>query len=197
MAGYRAIAAVGRSIVDLLNRRFEQELPAGQRPRAVLAGANDFEKVESSPTAVIRYPAISLYFYRVVVDRETRPGWSTVASIDGVPRIPLRLHFLLAAWDSVVENELEYLGMALRILESEPVLTGPLLHHSGDWDPADVIQVVADDLGQDSMSEAFQALTTQYRLSFPYVARVVCIDGRSGSTVERVAAVASGTEVIE
>jgi hypothetical protein len=196
VAGYRAIAAVGRSIVDLLNRRIEQTLPAAARPRAVLAGTNDFDKVESSPTAVIRYPAISLYLYRVVVDKETRPGWSSVASVDGIPRIPLRLHFLLAAWDNVVENELEYLGLAAQILESEPILTGPLLHPSGEWDPGDAVQVVADDLGQDSMSEAFQALTTEYRLSLPYLARVVCIDGRVETTAERVALVASRTEVM-
>lgn len=197
MAGYRAIAAVGRSVVDLLNRRIKETttLPAVDRPRVVLAGTNDFEKVESSPTAVIRYPAISLYFYRVVVDKETRPGWSAVASVDGIPRIPLRLHFLLAAWDMSVQKELEYLGLAAQILESEPILTGPLLHPSGDWDPGDAIQVVFDDLGQDSMSEAFQALTTEYRLSLPYLARVIRIDGRQEAISEPVALVATRSEV--
>ena len=39
MAGYRALAAAGRSIVALLNRRFEDELPPPlRRPTAVLAG---------------------------------------------------------------------------------------------------------------------------------------------------------------
>lgn len=171
-------------------------LPPAQRPRAVLAGTNDFDKVESSPTAVIRYPAISVYFYRVVVDKETRPGWSAVASIDGLPRIPLRLHFLLAAWDQSVENELEFLGLAAQILESEPILTGPLLHPTGDWDPGDAIQVVADDLSQDSMSEAFQALTTEYRLSLSYLTRVICIDGRQETIGEQVTLVAARTGVM-
>lgn len=196
VAGYRAIAAVGRSIVDLLNRRIGETLPSGPKPRVVLAGTNDFDKVESSPTAVIRYPAISVYFYRVIVDRETRAGWSAVANVDGIARIPLRLHFLLAAWDIAVENELEYLGAAAQILESEPILTGPLLHPSGDWEAGDAIQVVFDELGQDSMSEAFQALTTEYRLSLPYLARVVRIDGRQESIAEPVALVAAHTEVM-
>lgn len=195
MAGYRALAAVGRSVRDLLNRRIEEELPAPQRPVAVLAGTNDFEQVGSSPVAVIQLPAISLYCYRVTVDRETRPGWSSVSSVDGIPRIPLRLHFLVAAWATVVESELEYLGLAARILESESILTGPLLHPSGRWGAGDQIQVVADDLGQDSMSEAFQALTTEYRLSLPYVARVICIEGTREETSERVATVAGRTEI--
>ena len=188
------MAAVGRSIVDLLNRRIEEAIPAGPRPKAVLAGTADFEKVGNDAAPVIRFPALSLYCYRVTVDRETRPGWSAVSSADGIPRLPLRLHFLLAAWDTVVESELEHLGLAARILESDSILTGPLLHPSGDWHPGDVVQVVADDLGQDSMSEAFQALTTKYRLSLPYVARVICIDGQPESTPERVTTVALRSE---
>ena len=192
MAGYKALAAAGRSIVGLLNLRFAEIVPAGDpKPTAVLAGTIDFDQVNSSPTAVIRYPAVSLYCYRVCVDRETRPGWSAVASVDGIPRMPLRMHFLLAAWDTVVESELEWLGLAVDVLETEPILTGPLLDTSGDWEPGDAVHVVADDLALDSMSEAFQALTTQYRLSLPYVARVIRIQGRQLPTVEGTATMAT------
>lgn len=189
MAGYKALAAVGRSIVDLLNRRFEV-LPPAERPKAVLAGTVDFDEVNSDPEAVIKYPAVSVYCYRVSVDRETRPGWSSVGYADGIPRLPLRMHMLIAAWDTVVEKELEHLGLTASILESEPILTGPLLHPSGEWAVGDAIQVVADDLALESMSEAFQALTTDYRLSLPYLARVVCLDGRPETNGEAVATVA-------
>jgi Pvc16 N-terminal domain len=192
MAGYKALAAAGRSIVGLLNMRFDEIVPAGDpKPTAVLAGTNDFDQVNSSPTAVIRYPAVSLYCYRVCVDRETRPGWSAVASVDGIPRMPLRMHFLIAAWDTVVESELEWLGLAVNVLETEPILTGPLLDTSGNWEPGDAVHVVADDLALDSMSEAFQALTTQYRLSLPYIARVIRIQGRQLPTVEGTATMAA------
>jgi len=190
VAGYRALAAVGRSVVDLLNRRFAERLPVGRRPRAVLAGTVDFDQVNSSPVAVIQYPAVSVYCDRISVDRETRPGWSAMASADGIPRLPLRMHLLLAAWDTVVESELEWLGLAAQVLESEGILAGPLLHPSGDWDAGDAVHVVPDDLALDSMSEAFQALTTDYRLSLPYVARVVRIDGLPENTDEAVATVA-------
>lgn len=181
---------MGRSIVDLLNRRFDELLPAGQaRPKAVLAGTVDFDQVNSSPTAVIQYPAISVYCYRVSVDRESRPGWSAVGSSDGIPRLPLRMHMLIAAWDTVVESELESLGLTAQILESEAIFTGPLLHPSGNWTPGDAIQVVSDDLALDSMSEAFQALTTDYRLSLPYLARVVRLDGTRESNGEPVSTV--------
>jgi hypothetical protein len=192
MAGYRALAAVGRSVVSLLKRRFADEIPVGRRPDAVLAGTADFDLVNSSAGALIRYPAVSVYCYRLSVDRETRPGWSAVASRDGVPRLPLRMHLLLSAWDQYAESELEWLGLTARILETESILTGPLLDPTGDWAPGDMVQIVPDDLALDSMSEAFQALTTDYRLCLPYVARVIRIDGTAAAPGPRVTTVAAG-----
>ena len=143
----------------------------------MLAGTADFDEVNSSPTAVIRYPAVSVYCYRLSVDRETRPGWSAVASAaTGIPRIPLRMHLMISAWDRWSRASWSGSGWPPRILESESILTGPLLDPTGDWEPGDTIQVVPDDLALDSMSEAFQALTTDYRLCLPYVARVIVID---------------------
>ena len=194
MAGYEALAAVGRSITALLNQRFLEELPTGRRPTAVMAGTVDFDKVNANADAVIQFPAVSVFCYRLSVDRETRPGWSAVASFDGIPHLPLRMHLLISAWDEFVENELRWLGLAARVLETESILTGPLLDPIGVWDPGDTIQVVHDDLALDSMSEAFQALTTDYRLCLPYVARVIRIDGRPQPVAAPVAAVADRVE---
>jgi Pvc16 N-terminal domain len=191
VAGYKALAAVGRSVIGLLNRRFAEELPTGRRPEAVLAGTSDFDKA-NTPSAMIQHPAVSVYCYRLSVDRETRPGWSGVASFDGIPRLPVRMHLLVSAWDEVAEAELEWLGLTAQILESESILTGPLLHTSGGWTPGDAIQIVQDDLALDSMSEAFQALTTDYRLCMTYLARVIRIDGQQRPTSERVTTVLSG-----
>ena len=133
--------------------------------------------------------------YKVSVDPETRPGMSAVAAADGIPRIPLRMHLMISAWDTVVESELEWLGLAAQILEGESVLTGPLLHPSGEWRVGDSVQVVTDDVALESMSEAFQALTTDYRLSLLYLARVICIEGPRFATPEPVGTVAARTEV--
>ena len=186
MAGHRALAAVGRSIVDLLNLRIGELLPAPPRPTAVMAGTVDFDQVNSSPTAVIQYSSISVYCYKVSVDRETRPGYSAVAAADGMPRIPLRMHLMISAWDTVVESELEWIGLTAQILETQSLLSGPFLHPSGDWSPGDVIQLVTDDVALEPMSEAFQALTTDYRLSLLYQARVICIEGPRGMAAKPV-----------
>lgn len=178
----------------MLNRRF-RAVPAAAPLNAFLASTNELKTMRTNSGQLISQPAISVYCYRVSVDRETRAGWSTVGSIDGVPRLPLRMHLLIAAWASNVEDELRFLGLAAQTLESESILTGPLLEPSGDWRDGDAVQVVTDDLALDSMSEAFQALSTDYRLSLPYVARVICIEGLRERVGEPVATVAARTEM--
>ena len=74
------------------------------------------------------------------------PGWSAIASADGMPGIPLRMHLMISAWDTVVESELEWLGLAAQMLESESILAGPLLHPSGRLGARDADPVVADDV---------------------------------------------------
>lgn len=193
MAGYRALAAVGRSLVALLEQRFIDEIPTGRRPRPVLIGTADLDRV-NTPGSVISFPSVAVYCYRLSVDRETRPKWSAVASQDGVPRLPLRMHLLVTAFDEFVESELEWLGLAARVLESESILTGALLDSIGEWEPGEAIQVVPDDMALESMSEAFQALTADFRLYLLYQARVVVIGGRREGDGERVATVAAGFE---
>jgi hypothetical protein len=191
VAGFKALAAVGRSIITLLDRRFAEELRNARRPSVVLVGTADLDRV-NTPGSVITYPAVSVFCYRLSVDLETRPGWSAVGSRDGIPRLPLRMHLLITAWDEFVESELEWLGLAARVLEGESILTGPLLDPTGDWAAGDSVQVVPDDMALESMSEAFQALTADFRLYLLYQARVVVIDGRHEAGPDAVATVAAG-----
>jgi hypothetical protein len=193
MAGYKALAAVGRSLVTLLDQRFGEDIPTGRRPTPVLIGTVDLDRV-NAPGSVITYPAVAVYCYRLSVDSETRPKWSALASQDGVPRLPLRMHLLITAFDEFVDAELEWLGLAARVLESESILTGPLLHPSGEWEAGEAIQVVPDDMSLETMSEAFQALTADFRLYLLYQARVVVIGGRHEGDGERVATVGAGLE---
>ena len=67
---------------------------------------------------------------------------------------------------------------------------------AGDWQPDEAITIVPDELALDSVSEAFQALSTDYRLSLPYIARVVCIEGRREPMAEPVTTVAARTDLL-
>ncbi len=199
MAGFQALTATGVSIVGLLNRRFA-DLDGGAGLTAILANTQELKTMQNNSGQLISQPAISVYCYRVTVDAETRAGWSAVAQGDGIPRIPLRMHFLVGAFAATVAEELLWLGLAAQVLESDSILSGPALlpvdqaplGSVDPWRPGDMVQVVSDDLAVDSMSEAFQSLSTDYRLQMPYLARVICIEGLTEPVDTPVAAVAAG-----
>lgn len=192
MAGYRALASVARSLVELLDRRIGEVLPGQRRPGVQLVTSDDLDKA-GTPNANIQIPAVALYCYRVSVDGDTRPGWAAVSGADGVPHLPLRMHILVFAFDSNVEFELEWLGLTARLLESEPILTGPMLQEDGGWTTGEAIQIVTDNLSLDTMSEAFQALITKYRLCLPYVAKVIVISGSQQPVAGAVGSVGAGS----
>ncbi|MGC3992804.1 MAG: Pvc16 family protein [Propionicimonas sp.] len=204
MAGFQALKAAGVSIVALLNRRFA-ERDGGAGLAAMLANTRQLKTMAQNNGQLIQQPSISVFCYRVSVDTQTRAGWSAVAGADGIPRIPLRLHFLLGAFAATVEEELLWLGLAASVLEGEGILTGPLLlpvtwaggATVNPWRPGDMVQVVTDDLAMDSMSEAFQALSTDYRLQLPYLARVICLDSVPQAVGTPVGTVAARVDRLE
>jgi hypothetical protein len=193
MAGFRALRAVGLSIEALLEARLEVTYRGPNPPEAALAGvkaklvtADAFDRQKSAGSTIPR-PGLSIYFYRLSLDRESRPPWSAVTAGDGIRRLPLRLHFLVTAWVNDAEFEMELLGLAAQTLERQSILTGPLLHQRGSWRSGESVQIVLDDLALESMSETFQALTTDYRLCLPYLARVVLIEDDAPPPAEPVA----------
>jgi Pvc16 N-terminal domain len=198
VAGYGGLAAAGVSIVGLLNRRFAGDPDASAANlQAFLASSSELKTMINGLGQLISRPAVSVYCYKVSVDRDTRPGWSAVATGDGIPRLPLKMHLLIAAWGGNAEEELRWLGLSAQILESEGVLAGPMLDAQGDWRPDEIVTVVADDLALDTVSEAFQALSTDYRLSLPYIARVVVLEGRREAVGGPVSTVAARSENLD
>jgi len=66
----------------------------------------------------------------------------------------------------------------MQCLDSTPILSGPLLHSSGEWDAGEAIQIVLEEVSNEAVMRMFDSLPTEYRLSVPYVARVMRLDGR-------------------
>ena len=88
-----------RPVGDVL--RFEVLLRQGG---PVLSGEGRVTWVkEFNPAEPHRPYGMGVQF--LYVDPETRPGWSSVATRDGVPRVPLRMHLFISAWDEFVERQ--------------------------------------------------------------------------------------------
>jgi hypothetical protein len=118
----------------------------------------------------------------------------TPATAGGSPRqaLGMEMRFLLIAWFSDPERELQVLGACIDILDQTPVLEGPFISPVGDA-PADVQLVVSiDALPPEEMFRLWDALAPSYRLSVPYVVRTVRIGTRDVTDVPPVDAVARG-----
>lgn len=176
MAGFGSVSAVGKSLERVLNAAFVAEQPISNTltTTAVLVRTEDFENV---PPNTIPARAITIFLYRVDFNKTMRAAWSAVGSIDGRGHLPLDLHFLLTAWAPNAEHEHLIIGRTLQVLESTPILSGPLLHPA-DWAPNDAIQLLLEEISTEAVMRTFDSLPVDYKLSIPYIARVVRIDTR-------------------
>jgi hypothetical protein len=178
MANFTAIAAAGRTLERLLNARFLTDKPvSGSTTTAVLVRSDDFSLTANE--TLILPPALSIFLVRVDLDRTMRAAWSAVGSDDGRSHLPLDLHYLLTAWAANADHEHRILGSAMRCLDDVPIVHGPMLDMSAgaNWEPTEAVQIVAEEMSTEAVMRTFDSLDTNYRLSVPYVVRVVRIDG--------------------
>ena len=140
--------------------------------RAVLIQTDDLDF--GADSKIVR-PALSILLYRVDFNKTTRAGWSSIGSKDGRSHLPLDLHYLLTAWATNADHEHRIIGRSMQVLEELGALSGPLLHPEGDWLPDETVQLYLEDMATDDLMRTFDSLTCDFRLSIPYIARVVVV----------------------
>lgn len=175
MGNFSAMAAAGKSVENLLNACFDEESPLdGGSATAMLVTTSDLV----GATNTIPVTGVTLFCYRVDVNGPTRAAWSAAGSRDGRAHLPVDLRFLLTAWAENAEDELRILGRAMQCLETTPILSGPLLTGYGGWAPNEALQIQVGEISTEEVMRTFDSLPTDYRLSVPYLFRVLRLDGR-------------------
>jgi hypothetical protein len=191
VANFAAIAAAGKSIERILNAAYADTQPIqGQKTHAVVVRTTDFE--DTNVATAIGTPALSIYLYRADFNKTMRASWSAVGSQDGLGHLVLDLHYLLTAWADNAEFEHRIIGRTMQALETTPVLGGPLLDASGGWAPSETVSLVLEEISTEAVMRTFDSLPTDYRLSIPYIARMVRIDSLNPAPELPVATVISG-----
>jgi hypothetical protein len=191
MGSSAAIAAVGTSIARYLSACFLQNPPVeGWTTTVTTVRTEDFEP-DNAKTKLPR-PALSLFFYRIDFNKTMRAAWSAVGHHDGRAHLPLDLHFLITAWGNDAESEYAILGAAIQALEDVPILAGPLLAGTAAFAPTESVQIVLEELSTEAVMRTFDSLSIAYRLSVPYIARVVRVDGRKVTVTPPVLTPVSG-----
>lgn len=175
MPDFTGVLAAGSSITRYISFCFERQPPIpGRNTSVILARTED---LNTEVVDTITPPALSLFLYRVDFNKTMRAAWSAVGHVDGESHLPLDLHFLLTAWADNAENEYRIVGRAMQCLENTPILTGPMLDPLTDWTTDEAVQVCLEDLTTEDVMRTFDSLPVDYKLSIPYVARVIVING--------------------
>ena len=186
MAGFTGIAAVGKSIERLLARAFLERPPVPGKPsKAALIRTEDL--ADTLIKDLVGDYGLSILLYRVDFNKTMRAAWSAVGQADGKGHLALDLHYLLTPWADNAEHQHMIIGRAMQTLERTAVLSGPLLfepslpataEYSGEPQAAatDNVQIVLEEISTEALMRTFDSLPSDYRLSVPYVARVVRID---------------------
>jgi hypothetical protein len=177
---------VGTSIERLLAQAFVAREPVPNRNSRVSLIRTEDLADDTLIRARIGEQGMTILLYRVDFNKTMRAAWSAVGNADGRGYLALDLHYLLTPWADNAEHQHMILGRGMQALEQTPVLSGPTLFETSLPQPAyagepqsaasDAVQLMLEEISTEALMRTFDSLPSDYRLSVPYVARVVRID---------------------
>lgn len=175
MGDVRAIYAVGSSLVSWLQHAYDEDAwpgaPDEKKPDCTfqLASSHDLVGTPSFKQGVV------FFLYRILHNEHARRLPRDVGGGRGPARLPLDLHYLAFPWVDKAIHEADLLGWTMRWLASRPLL-GPADLTGGGFGADETVQIVLGELSTEDLMRVWDAIEPPYRLSVPYVARVVQID---------------------
>lgn len=174
MADVRAIYAVGSSLITWLNRAYDAfEWPGDPKDKPSCS----FQLVSSQElTGTPKLsPGVIFFLYRVLPNQHARHPSPRTTSASGRTSLALDLHYLVFPWVDTAQKESLLLAWTMRALESHPVI-GPGDLVDGGFTEGQGVQIVLGELSNEDLMRIWDAVEPAYRLSVPYIARVVQID---------------------
>jgi hypothetical protein len=165
MANHLAIYSFAQSLRNYLQQSHSAFTPT--LPAAV------FEVLSSGRFSTIaetiQDPSVTIYLHRMTINnhlRNTRVG-------PAVGPLGLDLHFLLTVWSNDVEAEYTLMGWAMRQLHHHAYLDRSSLSADAKWAADEVVNLSPAELSSEEMARIWEASHRGYRLSYPFIARVV------------------------
>jgi hypothetical protein len=166
MADVRGIYAVGNALVTRLERSYDAYTwPSGDKPACSfqLVGASELSKATALKKGVV------FFLYRVQRSQGTR-GTADASRVS----LLLDLHYLVFPWGDSAQEEAHALAWTIRELAQHPTIgRGDL----GDgFAREESVQITLGELSNEDLMRIWDAIDPSYRVSVPYVARVVQLD---------------------
>ena len=172
MANESALLSLAESLAQRLANAWTPEL-------AELHGNVGFQAIGSGGLLAdlgAQAAVLTVWPYRVTVNEQMRNlSASDARRTPGLANRPLALdvHLLLTVWTANTGTELGVFAWVLRELHREPILDASTLSSNGGWSSDEVVQLVPAEITVEDMMRIWDAIAPGYRLSAPYVARIV------------------------
>lgn len=170
MPNVHAVHSVGHSLVTWLRNSYPRDLREVTECEFLLLSSGEMANKEE------RGPAVSLWLYRVTTNEHLRNAPRRADHPDARPPLYLDLHYLLTVWADNALAEHTLVTWAMDRLHRYPVLDASTLTPEGGWVPGDLVQLLPEEMSNEELLRLWDGLEPSYRLSVPYVARVVRID---------------------
>lgn len=170
MANVFALHSVGNSLVTFLRNSYPAALQNRFDCTFRLLSSGELDTITDAETT------LSLYLHRVTLNEHMRnQGRSNGVAASTLP-LALDLHFLLSIWTTSVLAEQTILAWAMLQIHRHPALNASILSPDAGWDAHDVIQIMPAELSNEELVRIWDRLRPTYRLSTPYIARIVRIE---------------------
>lgn len=165
------------AIADGLARYLDRAYPAALRDdhpcsfEALVSGGLTEERPLAAGTRVTIWP------YRVLINEHERNQEFPARPGRVNTPLPLDVHLLVTVWADTPPEELLLFAWTMRELYRQPVLDRSVLTTvDAGFSSAELIQLAPAEMTVEDMMRIWDAITPSYRLSAPFVARVLHID---------------------
>ena len=170
MANLQAIHSVGSSLITYLRDAYPEPLRTAHPCEFRLLSSGELEETNDFNTTV------TLYLYRVGIEEHTRNMPHNQRPQATPFPLSLCLYYLLIIWTDNALAEHTITAWVMSQLHQHPILDQSTLSSTGGWDQDDQIHIVPIEMSNEDLMRLWDAMTPTYRLSLPYLARVVRID---------------------
>jgi hypothetical protein len=171
MANHLAIQSFSQALTDLLSQSYAAH---NSRPDLPKLPAVQFDLLSSGKFSSEDALAdvVTLYLHRVSINNHLR----NLRHGSPIGPLSLDLHFLLTVWSAEAATEHALLGWCMQQIHFHPYLNRGSLSDDAGWAMDDTVNVVPAELASEEMARIWEASGRGYRLSYPFIARIVRID---------------------
>ena len=169
MANVFGVHSVGDSLITFLRNTYPEPLRSEHPCEFRLISSGELDQSDNIGTAV------TLYLYRLDIDKTTRNA-SDPQRPGAVP-VPLSLclYYLFIIWSDVPLVENTIAAWIMSKIHQHPLLDQSILSSTGEWEPDEQVYIVPIEMTNEDLMRIWDAIMPTYRLSLPYLARVVRI----------------------